>query len=320
VTALAATIREADRGEADLAAFVAIVSETTPDEANSVDNLRWEDATYPGAARFLAEVDGEVVGAASVARIYMHPPEYDGLWAHVNVLPAARRQGIGSALLAAISDRARTAGKTTLMVPVSADHGMSIDFLAHRGFREYERSRIVRLDLTGLAVPAVDLPAGVVLTTLAERPDLVEAVHAVALETFADIPGGEEPSAAGTLAEFRLRDVDRPNIPHSAFMIALDAATGQAIGYASLILLPGPAGIAWHDMTAVLRAWRGRGLAGALKRASIGWAITNGLEALDTGNDIDNAPMRAVNARLGYRPVADRLVLRGPLVGGMMDT
>ena len=29
--------------------------------------------------------------------------------------------------------------------------------------------------------------------------------------------------------------------------------------------------------------------------------------------------MRAVNARLGYRPVADRLVLRGPLFSGIMD-
>jgi GNAT superfamily N-acetyltransferase len=320
VTANAATIREAGRGEADLAAFVAVVSATTPDESNSLDNLRWEDEAYPGAARFLAEVDGEVVGVASVARIYMHPPEYDGLWGHVNVLSDSRRHGIGSALLAAISDRARQAGKTTLLIPVSAAHQMSIDFLAHRGYREYERSRIVRLDLAGLAMPAVDLPAGVELTTLAARPDLVEAVHAVAIETFADIPGGEEPSAAGTLAEFRLRDVDRPSIPHDAFMIALEAATGEVIGYASLILLPGPAGIAWHDMTAVRRAWRGRGLAGALKRATIGWAIANGLEALDTGNDIDNAPMRAVNARLGYRPVADRLVLRGPLVGGIMDT
>ncbi len=157
------------------------------------------------------------------------------------------------------------------------------------------------------------------MTTLAERPDLIEGVHAVAVETFLDIPGGDEPTAAGTLAEFRARDVDRPSIPPGAFMIATDAATGDVIGYASLILLPGSTRVAWHDMTAVLRAWRGRGLAGALKRATIGWAIANGLETLETGNDVDNAAMRAVNARLGYAPAADRLVLRGPLFGGIMD-
>jgi GNAT superfamily N-acetyltransferase len=319
VTATAWTIRDADRGDADLAAFVAIVNETTPEEADSVDNLHWADATYPGAARFLAEQDGRPVGAASVARIYVYPADFDGLWAHVNVLPEARRQGIGGRLLEVVSEHARAAGKTTLHIPVSADRPETMDFLVHRGFEEHERSKIVRLVLAHLEIPAIDLPAGTSLTTLAERPDLVEAVHTVAIEAFADIPGGDEPMAAGSLAEFRLREVDRPNIPPGAFMIATDATTDAVIGYASLILLPGPAGVAWHDMTAVLRTWRGRGLAGALKRATIGWAIANGLEALETGNDVDNAPMRAVNARLGYTPVADRLIMRGPLFGGIMD-
>jgi RimJ/RimL family protein N-acetyltransferase len=72
-------------------------------------------------------------------------------------------------------------------------------------------------------------------------------------------------------------------------------------------------------MTAVVRAWRGRGLALALKHAAIGWAIANGLTELVTGNDVDNAPMRAINAKLGYRPTPDRLVLRGPLFDGIMD-
>ncbi len=49
-----------------------------------------------------------------------------------------------------------------------------------------------------------------------------------------------------------------------------------------------------------------------MKRATIGWAIANGLEALEAGNDVDNAPMRAINARLGYEPLPDTLVMRGP--------
>ncbi len=77
--------------------------------------------------------------------------------------------------------------------------------------------------------------------------------------------------------------------------------------------MPGSRTVAWHDMTAVRRAWRGRGLAHALKAATIVWAIGAGLEALDTGNDIDNAPMRAVNRRLGYEPLPDEVFMRGPL-------
>ena len=40
---------------------------------------------------------------------------------------------------------------------------------------------------------------------------------------------------------------------------------------------------------------------------------------LRTGNDVDNAPMRAVNARLGYEPMPDLLTMRGPVFDGMMD-
>lgn len=155
-----------------------------------------------------------------------------------------------------------------------------------------------------------------VITTLAARPDLVPGVHAVAVETFPDIPG-DEPMAPGDLAEFRARDIDRPAIPPWGFAIALDPED-RVVGYASLILVPGGGPVAWHDMTAVSRAWRGKGLAAALKATTIGAAIEHGLTALETGNDIDNAPMRAVNARLGYRPLPDLLTMRGPLVHGIM--
>lgn len=314
-----ATIREAGSDDADLDTIASVVNAVTPDDPTSIEEMRWADATYPGTVRFLAELADRPVGVATVGRIYMHPPEFDALWATIAVLPDARQQGIGTRLFAAVSDRARAVSKGWLHIPATDGRPDGMAFLVRRGFTEYERAKMVRLDLAGLASPAVDAPAGIRLTTLAERPDLVPGVHAVALEAFPDIPGGDEPDAVGDLAEFRARDVDRPGIPRDAFMVALDAATGLAVGYASLIMVPGSQSVAWHDMTAVVRAWRGRGVAGALKRATIGWAIANGLEALETGNDLDNAPMRAVNARLGFRPLPDLMTMRGRPFGGIMD-
>jgi GNAT superfamily N-acetyltransferase len=314
-----ATLRVAGDDDADLATVVAITGAVSPDDPTSIEEIRWADATYPGAVRFLAEAAGRAVGVGTVGRIYMYPPEFDALWATIEVLPEARRHGVGSALLAAVSERARAGGKSALHVPATEARAEGIEFLVNRGFTEYERAKAVELALAGLAPPTVDPPDGVLVTTLAERPDLVTGVHRVALEAFADIPGGEEPTAAGDLAEFRARDVDRPSIPWDAFMVATDAATGEVIGYASLLLAPGTSRRAWHDMTAVLRAWRGRGIAAALKRATIRWAVENGVEALQTGNDTDNGPMRAVNARLGYRPLPDLLTMRGGVGHGIMD-
>ena len=312
-------VRLATGGDADLATVAAIVNDVSPDEPTSIEEMRWSDRTYPGGARYLAEEDGRAVGVATVGRIYMHPPEFPALWATIDVLPQDRRQGVGGTLLTAVSARARDARKPELMVRAGEACPEGIEFLRRRGFREYERSKAVRLRLQDLAPPAIHLPAGLELTSLADRPDLVVGVHAVARETVTDIPGGDEPMTVGDLAEFRARDIDRPAIPHDAFMVATEASTGRVIGYASLLLAGGESRrMAWHDMTAVARAWRGRGVASALKRATIRWAIEHGVAVLQTGNDTNNAPMRAVNDRLGYEPMPDLVTMRGPLFDGIM--
>ena len=68
-------IREA-AGDADLATYAAIVNAGSPEDPTSVAELRWSDATYPGGLRLLADLDGRTVGAASVGRIYVYPPEF----------------------------------------------------------------------------------------------------------------------------------------------------------------------------------------------------------------------------------------------------
>jgi GNAT superfamily N-acetyltransferase len=303
--------------EGDIEALVEILNAANPESPTSLDEIRWSDATYPGGVRFLAELDGRAVGAATVGRIYVFPPDHPALWAIIGVLPDARRGGIGERLLDEVSSVARSRGKSELYLRCAGDRPEAIGFLAHRGFAEAERSKTVRLDLAGRPVPDIEPPPGIELTTIAARPDLIEGVHAVAIETFPDVPG-DEPMAVGDLAEFRARDVDRPSVPKDAFFVAVDTASDRVVGYACLLMQPGSTTIAYHDMTAVLRAYRGRGIARELKNATIAWAIEHGLTALETGNDEANAPMRAVNARLGYEPMPDEVFMRGPLFGGIM--
>ena len=302
--------------EPGLRAYVDIVNAVTPDSPTSLEDLRWADETYPGGAHFLAFRDGRPVGAASAGRIYMYEAAFERYWFGSRVLPEARRQGIGTALWVATSAVARRAGKTGLQTDVSEAQADGVAYLLHRGFEVFERSKQVRLDLRGLTPPAVDPPPGIILTSLEARPDLEAGLHAVAVEAYADIPVADEPVTAGTLDEFLARDIRRAGVPAGGLAIAVDEASGEVAGWASLLFAPGSETVAWHDMTAVRRAWRGRGVATALKRATITWAIAHGLEALETSNDESNAPMRAVNAGLGYRPIPDLLTLRGPLAPG----
>jgi GNAT superfamily N-acetyltransferase len=296
------------------AAYIAIRNATTPDSPDSLENLRWAEAAYPGGALFLAEAGaGTPVGAASTGRIYMHGPEFERWWLGLWVVPGARRRGLGGALLGAASDAARAAGKTGFQTELSERHADGLRFLAARGFVETDRTKAVRLELTGLAPPALDPPRSITLTTLAERPELLAGVHRVAVEAFPDVPTGGEPMYVGTLEEFVARDIEHVDVPRDGFVVAVDDASGEVVGYGNLAFEPGNRRVAWHEMTAVRPAWRGRGIATAIKRATIAWAIAAGLEALETGNDETNAPMRAVNARLGYRPLPDVIGLQGPL-------
>lgn len=304
-------IRPATSDE-ELGHIARIVTRVDPDNPMSVAEMRWQEEHYPGGQRFLAVLDGLVVGGGGVGRVYMYPPEFPGLWGNITVLPEHRRRGVGSAIYAAVSDVAREAGKPMIIFRTTSDRPEAIEFLEHRGFEEHERMRVVRLSLDGAELPAIAAPPGIEITSLEARPDLVPGVYAVAVETMPDIPG-DGPVAPDTLQEFRVREVDRAAIPAGAFAVALEAGTDNVVGYANLLFPPGTSSVAWHGMTAVARAWRGRGVARALKAATIAWAAANGLESLDTANDIDNEPMRAVNRRLGYEPRPDEIYFRGPL-------
>ena len=59
--------------------------------------------------------------------------------------------------------------------------------------------------------------------------------------------------------------------------------------------------------TGTLARFRGRGLAFGVKLASIAWAKERGITSMATTNDERNAPMLAINRKLGYKPVARRV-------------
>jgi GNAT superfamily N-acetyltransferase len=80
--------------------------------------------------------------------------------------------------------------------------------------------------------------------------------------------------------------------------IALDGdvwAGVAAVGYTE------SRNLLYHNMTGVDRAYRGRGIASALKWATIAYAIETGAAVLETHNDSSNAPMLAINRAFGYR-------------------
>jgi GNAT superfamily N-acetyltransferase len=268
-------------------------------------------ATMPMFRDWLALLDGEPVGVAACS--LLQGREEDTAAFAVNcVLPDARCKGVGTAIYRQVSAHARSLGKSELQSFVIADDAGGSDFAEHRGFVVTSRTRGLRLVLDGCPRPTVELPEEIEITTLAERPELAQGVWETAREAMEDIPAdGDVPVSPGSFEEFSTRALAGPKyIPEATFVAARG---GEVVGYGQLAWMNRAAGFGDHAMLGVRRAWRGRGIAQALKAAQILWALDNGLSELRTGNDERNASARAVNANFPYTSLPDQIVYRGPL-------
>jgi GNAT superfamily N-acetyltransferase len=194
---------------------------------------------------------------------------------------------------------ARALGKSGLEVWTTTGTPDVVAFLEPRGYEEVRRYVISELDVAAASEPG---PPGLPLTTFAERPDLADELFALAQVAYADQPGRSETRIDGAWYEWGLR-AHRPD----ANFIALDGDRVLGYGYLELD------GEQWkHGFTAVARDARGRGVAGAIKRAQLAWAKANGIPTLRTANETRLESMLALNRRLGYRALYEEIVLRGP--------
>jgi GNAT superfamily N-acetyltransferase len=278
-----------------------------PHDAVTMDEVRSFEASQRHSVDLLGRLDGKPVGSGFAA---IGPERPDLVFVLLTVLPGARGRGVGTGLYEEISRWSREHGLETLEAPASDDDPESVAFAERRGFVEHSREKGVALDLTRGEPPAVEPPSGVEIVTWAERPELDRGMYEVALEGFPDIPGGEDDQAE-PFEDWLAHHMKGPgDLPEATFVAVAD---DEVVGYAKFSLTAAQPKVANHDLTAVKRAWRSRGIARALKATQIVWAKANGYEELRTRNDERNAPIRKLNAEFGYEPVVGRIYLRGGL-------
>ena len=258
---------------------------------------------------YLVREDGVILGSVAGA-IFAYRPRRVGTL--ITVLPEQRRRGAGTALYEAISKWASERRAHELEVSVSGDDPESLSYAQRHGFTEDRRQVSLVLSLSGISPLRAEPPAGIEVVTWAQRPELARGMYEVDLEIHPDIPGFAD-IALEPFEDWMAHNMQRPTDSPEATFIALDRE--EVVGFAKLSLTAPTA--AGHAMTAVKRAWRGRGIARALKATQINWALANGYTELHTSNEERNAPIKRLNARLGYRPGIGRIHLVGPIIGGL---
>jgi GNAT superfamily N-acetyltransferase len=289
---------------AELDRSLEIYNEVLPRRAATSEDVAAFKASAIATEEFLGASDDLEAGSA-VASIHTSQP--DLCWTLITVLPRLRHRGVGSALFDAVSSWATEHGVEELETNVESDDKESLDFALRRGFSEHSREIGLELNVATADPPVVDPPQGIEIVLLADHPELAAGAHEVGSEAIPDIPGSEDWTAPP------LEQFTATHLQGLAVFLAL--AGEEVVGYAKLRARP-DGRTADHGMTAVKRAWRGRGIAKTLKLAEIVWALANGIERLTATNEERNAAMQRVNASLGYQPAPGRVQLRAPATTG----
>jgi GNAT superfamily N-acetyltransferase len=297
------------RNEADEQVSLDVWNDVWPHERVGLPEVHSYKAGLRDNVDLIARVDGNLAGSAVGG---IEPQRPDLGTALVTVLREQRRCGVGMALYEAISTWARERTLDVVEAVVADDDPESLGFAHRRGFVEDRREKGVALRLAGIEPPRVERPDGIEIVTWAQRPELTRGIYEVAVEALPDIPGWEHELVEpfdDWLAHDMRGSGDRPEATFLA------VAGDEVVGYAKFSLTDATPTIAHHDLTGVKHAWRGRGVARALKATQIAWAKENGYEELRTRNDERNAPIRKLNEDFGYRPTIGRIYLKGPLAG-----
>ena len=208
---------------------------------------------------------------------------------------------IDDELWRAASRAAQAIGKTGLEVWTTDETPDVTEFFEVHGYEQVRHYVISELDVAAAPEPE---PPAFPLVTFAERPELAPALFEIARQSYCDQPGRSE-QRLESIEAWRTWGLD-PH-PPEAYFIAIDGSTVLGYGFFEVN------DEEWtHGFTAVARAHRGRGVAGAIKRRQIAWAKEHDLRTLRTANERRLEGMLALNRRFGYRPLYTEIVLRGP--------
>lgn len=296
----------------DYERLVEIANANDPDDLTSAEAMRhwdssWDTSRYDRLRIVAEDPAGRVVGSGQINHMQyqFHPRKY-GM--RIQVDPAVHRRGIGGAIYARLMDELRRRDAISVRSNAQESKTHSVAFLLHRGFREIEREWESRLDVEAFdfapfstAIGRVTAQ-GLTLTTLAEElrrdPDCLPRVWETHRDCERDVPEAE-PITDIPYDLYVKQELEAPSALADAYFLAKDG--DRYVGESYLHRALAMPGVLYQMLTGVLRDYRGRGIAMALKIMGIRYARDHGYKEIRTGNNTTNRPMLSINEALGFQ-------------------
>ncbi|MBZ0282827.1 MAG: GNAT family N-acetyltransferase [Anaerolineae bacterium] len=279
--------------------------ERQPITANSL--REWDANTREGTIRHrivAVDSDERITAYSGIVRDNWVPEGVFMLWVVVD--PQARGQGIGTQVYDEAYHFALDCGAVKITSDVLDSDVNSLHFAEKRGFKIDHHTFESMLDLHTFnpdkfaATTAHSESQGIHIFSLEEagfNDDNLYKLWYVNQQTVLDEPG--------VIAGFPNFDEFKTIINGGAWfrpdgqILAADGDTYvglSAVGYYK------ESNSAYNMMTGIMPSHRGKGIAQALKLRSIQAAKNWGADFIRTNNDSHNAPMLAINRKLGYAP------------------
>lgn len=303
--------------EADYPAAVESSNAVYPDYPNSVEEWQHTDRNRNPEhrfARFVAELDGQVVGVAQYGQsaTNYHPRKF---WLEAWVHPRYQGRGVGKALYQQVMEALAPLKPLAVRAGVREDMERGVRFLQERGFVEERRAWESRLDVQAFD-PTPYLPLlerleaeGFEFKSIRELeadPERDRKLYALELAVERDMPSSE-PYTGYDFEHFVKRYLQSPDLSPDSWLVALK--DGEYVAVSTLWKAQQSPDL-YNGATGTRPEWRRRGLALALKVRNILWARREGYAQIKTWNDSVNRPMLSINERLGFRKMPAWITFR----------
>ncbi len=304
-------------------AIVALNQTIWPDERQfSVDMWRENDEEWPVDSlyqRFVVESNGEIVCVgACFEKYWQHQP--GTVHIEFDCHPEHESSKLDILLYDHLLDFLGQQCPAPMIIATEAreDRPVRIKFLEASGFRPTMRSPRASLNLADFdRTPYIDLlekvaTQGISIRTLSEVralfTDWKQRLYELRWAIIQDVPA-VEPPAQPTRSEFEKMILEDPALNEEAWFIAIDESTvtsagnGRFVGTSNLWLNDPSNERLDAGLTGVIRDYRRRRIATALKVHTIRFAQAIGGRTIETDNEESN-PIYGINLGLGFKPNA----------------
>ena len=290
-----------------------------PDYQRSVDEWKSRDESVDKSKyylqRYVFSEKDSVVGFGDLAHVpdMFNPHKY---WITILVDPKSQGKGIASTIYENLSEKLGQLNAIGAWAGSRENLPRLTGFYKKRGFEEKQRVWESRLDVNKVDPSRFQDYAervrkqGVIITNLSQErktdPDALKKLHELVQTIAADIPQ-PEPFTPISYEQWEAFEIKNPSLLSEGYMIAKDGS--KYVGLSTIWRIDKePRGLGQGN-TGVRREYRGRGIAIALKLNVIDYARRNGYTRVKTWNDSINAPMLAVNIKLGFKRETSWLTL-----------